>query len=429
MSFVPPQDFVIKIGLRQRRKYPVEVLDSPSGQSRSAVFVAVPWSESELNQILSELRQLSTNAALLSEFGDQLFRTVFQADVKARYDESLGRVGEQGTLRLHLRIEAPELAVLPWELLYDRERKKYLALSDVEIIRYLSVPQPIRPLQVNLPFRVLVAIANPKDRPFLIDEEREKNVIMSALDPLHRQGMVQIEFLPHTSRDTLREKVRDNFHVLHFIGHGKFEHESGYLLLEDAEENSDPCDGALLSVFLERTSLRLVVLNSCEGARGSAEHVDERTFAGFAGVAQSLVDSGLPAVVAMQFKIVEESSQLFAKTFYEELANFRDIDQCVANARKALLGRWKRGYADWATPVLFLRAKGCAIFTRPELKPSDRILTETKGSEFSIRHPLIGEVTISVISDRVSPLKFEMTSSKLIITALKSEKGTEADDD
>ncbi|HEX2370177.1 MAG TPA: CHAT domain-containing protein, partial [Acidimicrobiia bacterium] len=55
--------------------------------------------------------------------------------------------------------------------------------------------------------------------------------------------------------------------------------------------------------------LRLALLNACEGARGSASDP-------FAGAAQSLVQQGIPAVIAMQFPITDRAAILFAQEFY-----------------------------------------------------------------------------------------------------------------
>jgi CHAT domain-containing protein len=64
------------------------------------------------------------------------------------------------------------------------------------------------------------------------------------------------------------------FHILHFIGHGGFDKvvEDGVLHFEDATGMSDPIQGYLLGNTLrDHTSLRLAVLNACEGARQSVE--------------------------------------------------------------------------------------------------------------------------------------------------------------
>ncbi len=71
---------------------------------------------------------------------------------------------------------------------------------------------------------------------------------------------------------------------------------------------------------------RLAVLNACEGARQSSTDP-------FSGVAQALVQQGLPAVVAMQFEITDVAAQLFSQDFYAALADNYPIDAALAQAR------------------------------------------------------------------------------------------------
>jgi len=424
------QDLAIKIGLKQGKQYPVDVLESPAGETTSSTPLELPWSEDELEQVLLQLRQFSTNALFLREFGDRLFASLFQGYVRARYDESLGRVAEQGGLRLRLRIEDPQLAVLPWELLYDRERREFLGLSkQVQVIRYLPIGRPVAKLEVKPPLRLLVVMSSPKDtRPISI--EREKTLILQALSSLVAKGMVQVEFLEHTNKKALREKVKADFHVLHFMGHGRFEGEVGYLLLEDSDGWTDPLDGRMLAVFLKGTSIRLVVLNACEGARGAPENVDEPTYAGFVGVAHALVEAGLPAVVAMQFKITEPSALCFAREFYKALAEFQEVDQCVANTREALLSECGWDYADWATPVLFLRARSGAVFQSQPTKPLDegRIIIKT-GETLMIHHPVCGTWSIPVLPTTGSPFIIEITSTTVLIRHSEFSEHEGAGDD
>lgn len=432
MSSVPWEEFAVTISSRREQRYFVEV-ESPAGQTRSGVPIALPWDEGELKQRLSDFRRLATSDASLREFGSQLFASVFQEDVKARYDESLGRVGEYaGGLRLRVRTEAPELAALPWELLYDPERGGYLELSqNVHIIRELRVPQPTRPMPVNLPLRVLVAIANPENAPVVMDKEHEKDLISNSLSPLQVNRMVHLEFLEHTTRETLREKVLEDFHVLHFVGHGKFEGGEGYLLLEDENGRAEQCDGKMLAIFLKRTAMRLVVLNACESARGSAEQVGERAFRGFAGVAQGLVDAGLPAVIAMQFNIVEESSRIFASAFYEGLASFQDVDHTLSGARLALFSRWGWKDPDWATPVLFLRGKSYAIFKNIPQNSGEEapILIKVGKEQLTLIHPTFGTHTMPIVSGTISPISIEIWSSRMWISSFNLKEGEGDDDD
>ncbi len=75
--------------------------------------------------------------------------------------------------------------------------------------------------------------------------------------------------------------------------------------------------------------LRLVLLNACEGSRtGQADP--------FAGVAQTLVQQGIPAVVAMQFEISDTAAIAFAQAFYTGLADGQPIDVALTHARVAI---------------------------------------------------------------------------------------------
>jgi CHAT domain len=59
--------------------------------------------------------------------------------------------------------------------------------------------------------------------------------------------------------------------------------------------------------------LRLVFLNSCEGAKGSESDA-------FSSTAATLVRRGIPAVVAMQYEITDKAAIEFSRDFYEAVA-------------------------------------------------------------------------------------------------------------
>ena len=113
-------------------------------------------------------------------------------------------------------------------------------------------------------------------------------------------GRVRLDWLEPASPKSLRLALRDgNYHVIHYVGHSDFTAEgSGVIYLEDPDDRSSvEVDETLFANLLRtRTSLRLVVLNSCEGARTTLTDP-------YAGVATTLVQLGVPAVVAMQFEI------------------------------------------------------------------------------------------------------------------------------
>ena len=111
----------------------------------------------------------------------------------------------------------------------------------------------------------------------------------------------------------------------------------------------------LANLLGDQVQLQLVVLNSCQGARTTLTDP-------FAGVATTLIQSGVPAVVAMQFEISDEPAIVFAEELYTNLIGRQDpIDAAVAEARKAIFVEVDE--LEWATPVLFLRDPEIQLFS------------------------------------------------------------------
>jgi hypothetical protein len=78
-----------------------------------------------------------------------------------------------------------------------------------------------------------------------------------------------------------------------------------------------------------RRSLRLVVLNACEGARSARDDP-------FGGMAQALVRRGIPAVVTMQFEISDAAALVFSQPFYQAIADGLQVDVATLEVRDAM---------------------------------------------------------------------------------------------
>src|SRR5438094_3079085 len=150
-------------------------------------------------------------------------------------------------------------------------------------------------------------ISSPAAYPEL-DVEREWRLLNDALAEQLEEGQVIVERL-EANMGMLRQRLRSEaFHMLHFIGHGYFRPDwrDGVLVMEDAAGRPHEVTGEELGGLLnEYEPTRLAVLNACEGARSDASDP-------FAGVAQSLIQQGLPAVVAMQYEITDDAAIILA---------------------------------------------------------------------------------------------------------------------
>ena len=68
------------------------------------------------------------------------------------YRASLGVAQQRGTrLRVVLRLAAPELAALPWEMLFDPETETYLCRHEPLVRRHVPAPYTPDPLEVRAP--------------------------------------------------------------------------------------------------------------------------------------------------------------------------------------------------------------------------------------------------------------------------------------
>jgi hypothetical protein len=346
--------------------YQVRVLSSPAGQTPPLPF-RVPFSELQIENFLLKIgrpRQIvrrvnAPQIAAVKDFGGRLFEAVFGSDLSGNLSSSLSlaNAADKG-LRIRLRLsDCPELADLPWEYLYDKRNNRFLCLSDrTPLVRYLDLPEPVRALAVTLPLRVLVVIAGPAEYPALDGEQEWRNVT-DALGDLVQAGRVQVERLAKPTLGELQRQLRRGpYHVFHFIGHGGFDSQTqdGVLAFEDSYGRARLVSGEHIGTMLhDHRSLRLTVLNACEGARG--DRADP-----FAGTAQSLVQQGIPAVIAMQFEITDAAAIIFAQVLYEAVADGYPLDAATAEARKAIYA--DGNLVEWGTPVLYLRALDGHIF-------------------------------------------------------------------
>jgi hypothetical protein len=239
------------------------------------------------------------------------------------------------------------------------------------------------------PLNLLVLVASPVDQ-IPLDVEGEWHTLEQALSELE-SGRVHLERLDKASLPALQRRLRQgDYHMLHIVGHGDFDaqRQEGFVLLEGEDRRGLRAGVRELGALLrdESRSLRLVVLNACKGARASAGDP-------FAGLAQGLVQKGVPAVIAMQVAISDGAAQVFTSAFYSSLASGYPIDAALGEARKAIY--LQDGGAEWAVPVLFMRAPDGQIFQVEEEKTAGE--AQEKGAAGGVQISIGGSISGSQI--------------------------------
>jgi hypothetical protein len=344
----------------------VRVVDSPTG-SATALFTK-PFSDMEIENVLLRVAQprqgvrrvRTPQLAFATSFGQRLFDAVFVGAVRDCFRASLSQVSGESGLRIRLRLtDVPDIASWPWEFLYDSALARFLALSvQTPIVRFLDLPEAPDPAPPAPPqLRILLMVASPTDFERL-DVEQEVRKVKESLAELIDSGAVVVERVDVATLGRLQDMLRrGTYHIFHFIGHGTLspETQEGILMFEDDKERGRAVAASTLGTLLhDHSSLRVAVLNACEGGRTSADDA-------FSGTAQALLQQGIPAVVAMQSPISDRAAIRFSREFYSAIRDGRPLDFALAEARKAIFADVNE--LEWATPVLYMRSPDARMFS------------------------------------------------------------------
>jgi tetratricopeptide (TPR) repeat protein len=379
--------------------------EGPTGSYRVLAFgpdervgrgtFAPPFTDDELNGFVRGVglvrKRRSERTEEMEEaksFGAELFRSLMKEQVGEVYQaaHAAAQANDRG-LRITLYLSgAPELMRLPWEFLYRRPR--FLSQSiRTPLVRSLDLESARPPREVKLPLRILGVVSSPAGYEEL-DAAAEQHKLENAVSRLRDAGVVELHWLERATLAELERRITepDEIHVLHYIGHGAYDEatERGILVLESARGRPHDVTGEDLGAMLQdEESLRLVVLNSCEGARTS--HVDP-----FSGAATSLLEFAIPAVIGMQFEITDEAAIAFSDRLYTALAQGLPVDAALAQARRAIVAAGKE--TEFATPVLFLRGADARIFdvqppSDPRRDPAAKLALYDKAqTELGLEH-------------------------------------------
>jgi hypothetical protein len=300
---------------------------------------------------LQQLADENISASELQALGLALYQALFVGDINLLWQRAFGETLAQDEigLRLRLRINPAELAALPWEFLYSPERQLFLAASvETPVSRYINLGEPLRQLACPEKINLLAVIPQNTD----LDVAAERDMLAELAKRLAGKMTVDALEGPATQKAIRAALRRKAYHIVHYAGHGSFENEQAFIHLDHEWKSTEPMDAALFAhFFTDYPPARLIFLNACQGATRSAHQA-------LVGLAPQLVRRGVPAVLAMQYRIDNDDAMLFAAEFYAELCNTRDggqVEVALSRARKALLQE-RPGSPAFGNPVLYLRA-------------------------------------------------------------------------
>jgi tetratricopeptide (TPR) repeat protein len=242
---------------------------------------------------------------------------------------------------------------------------------------------------VELPLRVLVAVANPANlNDYGLDQlnvEAEQNAVAQALKTSSSDAAV-VDFVPQpVTLAALDSALGRGYHVLHLVAHGMTPRQAEpTLFLADGANTINRVSDRAFAELIERRgdSLRLVFLASCQTAeRGVAD-----TSSGFA---PRLIGAGVPAVIAMRGLMPQAGARSFGESFYRQLVDHGQVDLAVNEARSTLISIDAEG--SWAKPILFSRVPNGRII-------APKVITPTLGLWAKLRNSTLARVIGAIVA-------------------------------
>jgi hypothetical protein len=346
-------------------------------------------------------------AALGKQLGECLLPT---GPIRELFKDACRHAGEDRGVRLRLILADHALKQYPWEYAYidllgdgTDSLRGFLALNkSISFVRHepLPIPHPTpRAIVASLAeLPMLIAAASPVDASSLnVDDEIQ--IIEGVLSDFDLAG---VRIVPKIARDATRDELNQallaagSAYIFHFAGHGTLgtqrddfnrgmDKESGYiLLLEDhISKKGDLVSAEDLARHLQGAGVRLAVLGACHSGARSATYP-------WAGVAGALAASGIPAILAMQYEVVDTQAITFSRAFYAALGLGLSLDEAVWSGRAAML-ETTSGELDavvnveWGVPVLYSRLPDGALFperiqqsgTNPSAEAFRKVIIQT----------------------------------------------------
>lgn len=353
----------------------VRVVASPAGEQRRAEEEAVSF-DTSLRDACSALGRRELDLPGMFALGRRLGDLLLPPAARGFYDRSRARLRDGEGLRLRIRFDTWAVADIPWEFAWlppagrggdEADAAGFLALNPrMSVVRYEPLSEPLETLAPvkEQKLRLVAVLSSPNADPEWppLALEAEARGLEKAL--AERPEIELVERRDATLQD-LEEAIGGGAHIFHFAGHGRFAATMGerigetvgrgFLVLRDPAGRAAEVAADAVVVNLQGRGVRLAVLGACEGAKRDAVNP-------WTGIAPALVRGGLPAVVAMQATLRDESAVAFSARFYRSLAEGEAIDAAVAAGRLAIFNQGGASERDWGTPVLYLRAESGVLF-------------------------------------------------------------------
>lgn len=279
------------------------------------------------------------------DFGENLRKALFKDKIEEQFKEAMNIVadGHEFGIRILLDVD-PTFADYPWETMSNN---RICLATDIRtpIVRIFPGNNKAVNLKDKLP-KILFILSNVIGE-YYVDTVKEMEIINDALPD--SQHIAEPEKVEIATRARIGKAINsDTFNIIHFVGHGNFEDDAGYLALRDEDGRLDKAnEDVITALFRNTNSLGLVILNACSTAQISSN---------FTGLVPKLL-STIPAVIAMRQPISNSAAKSFVDGFYSNLLS-DSIEETIQKARNSMYINNDCNGIDFSIPVLYLGWRG-----------------------------------------------------------------------
>ncbi len=301
-----------------------------------------PWTQDQLEDHIEVLRNKGDarpTTELLKDLGKQIGRALYEIP---GIEKALEARDESVTV--HLQLDYPELARIPWELATSNQEPYYHLLDgDISVVRKVPAILQDAPAQwptgLNEGLRLLFVWGETEqdDVPHKEHLPLLKKVCDEYGVELVSQEIPDVAALTNLCKDGSKQ-----FHFVHILAHGaRAENREWGLRLKDEVAKGEQIARALRA---GGTTPALVTVSACD----SANEKDNS----FGSVAYELHVYGVPLVVASQFRLRKSASVVSAAEVYKQLLGGGDLREMLKGIRRQLAPADNEA---WANEVVYSR--------------------------------------------------------------------------
>jgi hypothetical protein len=385
-----PDNYIFRLRVENLQEAAAEISD-PAGQPVGGTLSGPLRYPEEAANVIRALHGKAVRGLLSSDeeveaLGEALFNVLFNERLRFSFLDIHEKARkENALLRLELDINeriVPDLAALPWEFMRVPPEvgaaSFWLATTpDMIFSRRRARWQAVDPIQLDQDeaLRIALVVSAPIDQQ-VVEYEAVHQALKEMSDASGRHIKLLNPIGPDSSAtpEAIDNILRQEPHIFHFIGHGDFPRQaqdqgSARIALQDGFGAARWRNADDFADLFRRHVPGVVLLQSCEGAALSS-------WQAFTGTASQLVDQNVPIVIAMQYQVSNITASRFAVEFYKQLAAGAAVDAAVQEGRRMIsLGMYGYDQRDFATPVLFMRARQGYFFTDApkDEPPSDNL--------------------------------------------------------